>query len=173
MSLGQALATAVTGLRVTQTGMALVAGNVANAETPGYVRKTLIQVTTAASGTGVSVRSEAVARELDQYIQRQLQIETSGASYAELRARLYERLQQVYGDPGSATSLEAIFNNFTNALQSLSSNPSDFSTRTSGSGLGLAISRRLIDGPGGSIDAESAAGRGTVLRVRLAPSPSR
>ena len=45
-----------------------------------------------------------------------------------------------------------------------------FSTRTSGSGLGLAISRRLIDGWGGSIDAESGPGKGTVLRVRLAPS---
>ncbi|MGE0564168.1 MAG: flagellar hook-associated protein FlgK [Pseudolabrys sp.] len=130
MGLSQALATAISGLRVTQAGMSLVASNVANAQTPGYVRKTLTQVTTAASGTGVSVRSDAVARELDQYIQRQLQIETSGASYAELRARLYERLQQVYGDPGSATSLEAIYNNFTNALQSLSSNPSDFSART-------------------------------------------
>ena len=48
-----------------------------------------------------------------------------------------------------------------------------FSTRTSGSGLGLAISRRLIDGWGGAIDAESLPGQGTVLRVRLAPSSSR
>ena len=48
-----------------------------------------------------------------------------------------------------------------------------FSTRTSGSGLGLAISRRLIEGWGGSIDAESASSRGTILRVRLAPSATR
>ena len=47
-----------------------------------------------------------------------------------------------------------------------------FSTRTSGSGLGLAISRRLIDGWGGAIDAESVPGQGSVLRVRLAPSSS-
>ncbi len=48
-----------------------------------------------------------------------------------------------------------------------------FSTRTSGSGLGLAISRRLIDGWGGSIAAESTPGQGTVLRVRLAPASPR
>ena len=47
-----------------------------------------------------------------------------------------------------------------------------FSTRTSGSGLGLAVSRRLIDGWGGAIHAESRVGAGTTLVVRLAPSPA-
>ena len=39
MSLSQALVTAVNGLRVTQVGMSIVAGNVANAETPNYQAK--------------------------------------------------------------------------------------------------------------------------------------
>ena len=130
MGLSQALATAISGLRTTQAGMSIVAANVANAQTPGYVRKTLTQVTTAAGGTGVSVRVDAVARELDQYVQRQLQTETSGASYSDLRARIYQQLQQVYGDPSSDTSLEAIFNNFTTSLQALSANPSDYASRT-------------------------------------------
>ena len=42
-----------------------------------------------------------------------------------------------------------------------------FSTRTSGSGLGLAISRQLVEGWGGSITVDSAAGRGTTVEVRL------
>lgn len=130
MGLSQALATAISGLRTTQAGMSIVAANVANAQTPGYVRKTLTQVTTAAGGTGVSVRVDAVARELDQYVQRQLQTETSGASYSDLRSRIYQQLQQVYGDPSSDTSLEAIFNNFTTSLQALSANPSDYASRT-------------------------------------------
>ncbi len=46
-----------------------------------------------------------------------------------------------------------------------------FSTRTSGSGLGLAISRRLIEGWGGAITAESGPDRGTTLTVWLAPTP--
>ena len=44
MGLGQALSTAVSGLRVTQSNLALVASNIANAETPGYVRKSASQV---------------------------------------------------------------------------------------------------------------------------------
>jgi flagellar hook-associated protein 1 FlgK len=35
MSLSQALATSVSGLRIAQSSLALVASNVANAETPG------------------------------------------------------------------------------------------------------------------------------------------
>jgi flagellar hook-associated protein 1 len=95
MSLNQALATAVSGLRVNQAGLSLVAANVANADTPGYVRKTPVQVAIAAGDLGVGVRVAAINRQLDQYIQRQLRVESSGASYAGLRAQFYDRLQNV------------------------------------------------------------------------------
>ena len=44
MGLSQALNTAMSGLRATQSSLALVSSNVANAETPGYVKKTINQV---------------------------------------------------------------------------------------------------------------------------------
>lgn len=130
MSLAQALATAASGLRVTQAGLAVVAGNVANAQTPGYVRKTMDQVAVAGGGVGSGVRVSAINRELDLYIQRQLRTETSGGSYADLRAQFYDRLQQVYGDPGSATSLETVFNNLTTSLQALQTSPESSSARS-------------------------------------------
>lgn len=123
MSLSQALATAVTGLRATQAGLAVVASNVANADTPGYVRKTPLQVTTAAGDMGVGVRVAAINRELDQYVQRQMRVESAGASYADLRARFYDRLQMFYGVPGSNNTLEAVFNNVMSALETLSTTP--------------------------------------------------
>jgi signal transduction histidine kinase len=43
-----------------------------------------------------------------------------------------------------------------------------FSTRTSGSGLGLAITRRLVESWGGTVTIDSAVGKGTTVRVRLA-----
>ncbi|HSH45590.1 MAG TPA: HAMP domain-containing sensor histidine kinase, partial [Longimicrobiales bacterium] len=50
-----------------------------------------------------------------------------------------------------------------------------FSTRTSGTGLGLAIVRRLVEGWGGGVVAESEPGGGTTIRVTLekvtAPDP--
>ena len=70
MSLTQALSSAINGLQVTQSNLALVASNVANADTPGYVRKTASQVSTSTSG----VKFVAMQRELDQYVQRQLRV---------------------------------------------------------------------------------------------------
>src|SRR5439155_24121341 len=109
MSRSQALSTALSGLRATQTGLALVASNVANAQTPGYVRKTLAQETSAAGASSGGVRVTAVNREIDQYVQRQLNIEVSGGSYAATRADFYQRLQQIYGAPGSDSALETVF----------------------------------------------------------------
>jgi len=125
MSLSQALAAAISGLRVSQSSLALVAANVANADTPGYVRKTVNQVAVGSNGTGISVDISGVQRQLDQYVQRQLRIENSGASYADTRAQMYQQLQDVYGQPGSANALETVYNNFTTALQALTTSPDD------------------------------------------------
>jgi flagellar hook-associated protein 1 len=129
MSLSQALSAAMSGLRATQIGLSTVAANVANAETPGYVRKTPTQVTTAAGDFNVGVRVAGIQRELDLYVQRQLQIESSGGSYAGLRADFYQRLQQIYGQPGSDSALETVFNGFTTALQALTTSPDSAAAR--------------------------------------------
>lgn len=130
MSLSQALATSVSGLRITQSSLALVASNVANAETPGYVRKTAAQVTTAAGANGVSVRIASINRELDQYVQRQLRAEVSGGAYATMRADYYSRIQSIFGEPGANSTLETAFNDYTTALQALSTSPDSVTART-------------------------------------------
>ncbi|MDQ3440926.1 MAG: HAMP domain-containing histidine kinase [Planctomycetota bacterium] len=43
-----------------------------------------------------------------------------------------------------------------------------FSTKTTGTGLGLPIARRNVELSGGSIEVDSAPGRGTLVRLRLA-----
>ena len=130
MSLSQALATAVSGMRVNQAGLSIVAANVANAETPGWVRKTATQVPIVAGAAGTGVRIAAINRELDQYIQRQMRVESSGASYAGLRAEFFDRLQSIYGQPGAASTLETAYNEFMSSLQVLTTNPEMASART-------------------------------------------
>ena len=79
MSLDSALATAMAGLRANQAALSIVSSNVANAGTPGYVTRTLDQVEVAGNSTdtGASVRIIGVNRQLDQYLQSQLRIETT------------------------------------------------------------------------------------------------
>lgn len=143
MSLSQALSTAISGLRVTQSGLALVAANVANAGTPGYVRKTLNQVTTAGGDSGIGVRVTAIQRELDQYVQRQLRVENAGASYADTRDQMFARLQDLYGTPGSASALTTVYDNFTSALQALSTSPDDPAARSGAIGAAQTLAQQL------------------------------
>ncbi|CAN5483005.1 flagellar hook-associated protein FlgK [soil metagenome] len=116
----------MSGLRANQAALSLVSSNVANAETPGYVRKTSNQVQTS---TGAGVQTIGVNRTLDEYIQTQLRTETSGASYASTRANFLSNLQSIYGDPDSSATLEASFNALTTALQALSTSPDSQSAR--------------------------------------------
>ena len=120
MSLGSALATAMSGLRANQAALSIVSSNIANAQTPGYVTQSSIQVEVSTGDTGASVRVDGVNRELNQYIQTQLRSETSGGAYADQMASVLTQLQSVYGTPGDAGTLEGAFSNFTTALQSLS-----------------------------------------------------
>lgn len=129
MSLGDALSIAMAGLRANQAAMSLVSSNVANAETPGYVRKTIDQVTTNTGSTGSGVNVNGVNRELDQYIQTQLRAETSGASYATLKSDFLQQLQGLYGDPNSTGTLENAFNTLTTAVQALGTSPDSQSAR--------------------------------------------
>jgi flagellar hook-associated protein 1 FlgK len=118
----------MSGLRANQAALSLVSSNVANAETPGYVRKTANQVQMATGAGGV--QTIGVNRALDEYIQAQLRTETSGASYARVRADFLANLQNVYGDPSSSSTLEGNFNALTGALQALSASPESQSART-------------------------------------------
>ncbi len=130
------------GLRANQAALSLVSSNVANAETPGYVRKTTNQIQTAV-GTGAGVETIGVNRVLDDYIQSQLRTETSGASYTRTRATFLNNLQSVYGDPDSAATIEAAFNSLTTALQSLSTSPDSQSARTGVLNAAQALAQQL------------------------------
>jgi flagellar hook-associated protein 1 len=130
MGLSQALSAALAGITVTQQGMSVIAGNVANANTAGYVEESVTPTETAPSGNGgTSVDVGTINRNLNTLLQSQLWTESSGGSFADTASQLYQQLQQVYGTPGSSTSFDAIYNNFTSALQGLSTSPSSYSAQ--------------------------------------------
>ena len=144
MSISQALSAALAGINATQQALQVVAGNVANANTPGYVDESVNQVEIATadqSGAGVDVTG--INRDLNTLLQGQLWTETSGDSYADTSAQLYQQLQQIYGTPGSSTSFDAIFDNFNSALQALSTSPSSSSAQSTVVSAAQAVAQNL------------------------------
>ncbi len=144
MGLSQALSAALAGVNVTQQSISVIAGNVANANTPGYVTESLNQVETGSPGqTGTSVDVAGVNRDLNTLLQNQLWTETSGDSFADTSSQLYQQLQQIYGTPGSSTSFDAIFDDFTSAVQSLATNPSSTSQQSAVIGAAQELAQNL------------------------------
>lgn len=143
MGLTQTLATTLSGLNATQTGLSIVAGNVANAQTVGYVAKSATQIETSTGDGGNAVQITSINRLLDTFVQQQLWTESAGGGYANLRANFYQQLQQVYGQPGSNTSLESAFNNFTSAVQALSTSPNSYSAQSQALSAAQAFAQQL------------------------------
>jgi len=144
MGLSQALSSALAGVNTTQQSLSVIAGNVANANTPGYVEETANQVALATSGqAGAGVEIDGINRDLNTLLQGQLWTETSGDSYADTSAQLYQQLQQIYGTPGTSTSFDAIYNNFTTALQGLASNPASSSEQSAVIGAAQSLTQNL------------------------------
>jgi len=131
------------GLNVTQSGMALIASNIANSGTPGYTEKTQDLGTITAGGLNVGVDVLGVNRQLNTFLQSQLRTESSGGAFADLTTQIYQQLQQAYGSPSSTTSLQSTYSTFTGALQTLASNPSDLPTQSTVVNSASALASQL------------------------------
>ncbi len=143
MSLGSALAIAMSGLRANQSALSIVSSNIANAQTPGYISEGINQVEVQTGDSGASVIVTGVNRQLDQFIQAQLRTETSGGAYADQMASVLTQLQSVYGTPGAAGSLETAYSNFTTALQSLSTTSGSSSSQISAATAAQSLVQQL------------------------------
>jgi flagellar hook-associated protein 1 FlgK len=143
MGLSSALATAMSGLRANQAALSITSGNIANAQTPGYVVQNANQIEVSSGGPGSTVQVTGVNRELDVFVQNQLRTETSGGGYADQTANILGQLQSVYGTPGSVGTLETAYNNFTSAIQALSTSSGGQSTQVTALSAAQSLAQQL------------------------------
>jgi flagellar hook-associated protein 1 FlgK len=142
MGLNTALGTSISGLRSAQVGIGVISQNVANAGTPGYVRRNVSNVDSINGGT-VGLGNPNVQRLLDRIVQHQLLQESSGAAYTSTRAQVFANLDQLYGAPGSKTALDSMYSTFTSSLQALQNDPSSYTNRTAVLDAASQLANRL------------------------------
>jgi flagellar hook-associated protein 1 len=144
MGLSQALSAALSGVTATQQALSVISGNVANANTAGYVDESVSHVAVSTSGQqGVTVDTTGINHNLNTLLQNQLWTETSGGSYADAVSQMYQQLQAMYGAPSSSSSLSALYSNFTGAVQALSTSPSSYSAQTQVTGTAQVLAQNL------------------------------
>lgn len=143
MGIGAVFNSATSGLRVSQAAVEVVSNNIANADSVGYTRRQLVQVQDVAGDRTTGVRSAAVNRMLDILVQRQMRQETGGAAYTGVAANYQNALDQLFGPPGGASSLDTIFNKFKQTLQALASDPASATNRSQTLGAAQALASSL------------------------------
>jgi flagellar hook-associated protein 1 FlgK len=130
MSLSGALLSAVSGLRAAQTGVSTVSQNIANANTPGYVRAEVALAPNTQVGITGGVDIIGVRRAADRFLATASYIAEAARGSAAARSDILSRAQANFGDPSSATSLFAALDNYWSALTELGLDPASVLRRS-------------------------------------------
>jgi flagellar hook-associated protein 1 FlgK len=103
MSLNSILNAANSGLQVAQQQIRIVSDNVANVNTPGYVRKTAEQRSMSVEGIGAGVEITHVRLATDRFLQAASLAGAADAANASVRYELLDKTQNLFGDPSADT----------------------------------------------------------------------
>ncbi len=124
MSISSVLLSGLSGLRAAQTSIGVVSSNIANANTPGYVRSEVSLSALTHLGAGAGVQVSSVQRAADRFLATASYIAEGARGAAAVRADLLTRAQASFGDPSGTTSLFANLDSFWSALTQITVDPS-------------------------------------------------
>lgn len=117
--LTQALKAAQSGLLAHQAALDSVANNIANVNSVGYSRKIVNMEQRVVAGTGAGVQISDVIRRVDQGLMKSLRLEISKYQALDVQSNYYDRVQETFGAPGDNNSIAHIFEEFSNAVETL------------------------------------------------------
>lgn len=129
MGMNGVLGTALQGLKVITAGLDVVSRNVANADTPGYTRKTIGQTSLVMGSNVTGVVSGDVKRQVDDLLVRQIRQENAGLGYVRILNSYYTQLDNIYAEPGSAVGVDTLFSVFRNSMAELAATPDSYIAR--------------------------------------------
>jgi len=133
MSLYSSIRLAANALRANQIGLQVVGQNIANADTPGYIRAEAVLVPAPPQrigklllGTGVEV--QAVVQKIDQFLEERFRRSVSDRVDAETQESTYLQLEAVIGELGDA-DLSTAMDNFFSSIAEILNQPESDSVR--------------------------------------------
>lgn len=121
-------------LRVAEIGMQIVGNNVANVNTPGYIRQELLQQTAIGLKIGhltlgYGVRATGVVGKVDNYLTEQMRQALSELSRSQQLADTYSEYENIFQEL-SSEDISTAMSNFTNAFSDLANQPGSDSLRS-------------------------------------------
>jgi len=133
MSLFSSIRMAANSMQANQIGLQVVGQNIANANTPGYIREEMSltpapvqRIGSLLLGSGVSV--EAVIQKIDLFLEDRLRGSVSERSSAETQESAYAQLESLVNALGE-TSIGAYLSQFGSSISDILNQPESVSTR--------------------------------------------
>jgi flagellar hook-associated protein 1 FlgK len=142
MSIQGAMLNALSSLAAEQRAAALISNNVANAQTPGYVRRDLPRTENLVAGTGAGVATGVTQRAGDTVLAAASRSADGAESFADRMQSLLETYTSTIGQPSDERSLSSLLGNFKEALTTLSASPDNAVAQSQV----LAAAQDLVDG---------------------------
>lgn len=128
MGLSVTLSNALSGMRIGQSALDVLSHNVANAGTPGYHRRSISVIDTIGANSTYA-REGKLARAFNQSLQSHYTRAVSDSGFSSVQSSYLDRVQVLFGKPGTTGSLDSAFTEFEASLTSLSTSPDNFATR--------------------------------------------
>ncbi len=121
MNMSTALNNALGGLTAASRGAAVVSGNIANALTPGYARRSLELATSQISGHGV--QTVGITRHQDPVLTANRRATDADLAHHSALSEFHAKFERFVGPPGQATSVSSRLSDFENSLITAASLP--------------------------------------------------
>ena len=130
MTISSAIQAAQSGLRITSLKADVVATNVSNSTTAGYVRRSLIVGENILGGESAGVRSIGISRAGDEALSTERRSLGSDLSQADLFASTWNTISARVGSTADGAGLFGLFSTFESALSNLALSPESGSDMT-------------------------------------------
>ncbi len=145
MSLDLALGIARSGLAAVQRSLAQASQNVANAQTPGYVRKTVEQQSLVVADMPAGLRSGDTKRAVDLALLGRLDQSRGATAAATAREELLTGIEQAHGATGDGATLGDAVAALSTAFTALHAAPADAGQQRAALAAAGAVANRLND----------------------------
>ena len=149
MSLFGAIQMGGNTLRAMQIGLQVVGNNIANANTPGYIRQEAIygpapvqRVGGLILGTGVTV--DGIVQKLDQFVQERLIGARGDRANSELQEQVYGDLEVLLNELSEEVDLTSALTGFFNAIDEVMRDPGNVATRNLAVEKGNALAQNIV-----------------------------
>lgn len=147
MSLFAAIQQSSNALSLAQLGLNVAGNNIANANTPGYIRQELVQSTAVGYRMGgvilgYGVRADGVVQKIDEFLTERMRETGSDLSSSEALGDIYDQIESSFAEMGD-NDLSTQISNFSNSIQDMLNQPGNDSLRRLIIERGKALTGRL------------------------------